>query len=155
MRKNLYKNCSHPDLLSHSQVKDFNYASSCVCINKGNGTFDVGKLPVQSQLSCINAIQFMDVNNDGYPDMITGGNQLGFLPQFERLDGSFGDVLLNDGKGNFIIQPHRKTGFNWRGMVRDIKKININGNEAILVLQNDEYPQLYFRSVNSSIKKAK
>lgn len=143
------------ELISHSQVKEFNYASSCVCLNKGNGIFEIKNLPVQFQLSCMNSIQFMDLNNDGYADMITGGNQLGFLPQFERLDGSFGDILINDGKGNFIAQPQRKTGFNWRGMVRDIKKININGNEAILVLQNDEYPQLYFRSVNGTIKKIK
>ena len=58
-------------------------------------------------------------------------------------------------KGNFAIQPQRKTGFNWRGMVRDIKRISINGNDAILVLQNDEFPQLYFRSVNNTTKKQK
>ena len=63
--------------------------------------------------------------------MVTGGNQLGFPPQFERLDASFGDVLLNDGKGNFIERPE-KTGFNSRGIVREIKKININGNKQSL-----------------------
>ena len=143
------------DVIDRSQVKVFNYAASCICINKGNGQFEVKELPVQSQFSCINAIQFMDLNQDGFNDIITGGNQLGFLPQFERLDGSFGDILINDGKGNFTTQPQRQTGFNWRGMVRDIKRININGNDAILVLQNDEYPQLYFRSVTNTINKQK
>jgi ASPIC and UnbV./FG-GAP repeat. len=143
------------DAIDRSDIKVFNYASSCICMNNGNGSFEVKKLPVQSQLSCVNAIQLMDLNQDGFNDIITGGNQFGFLPQFERLDGSFGDILINDGKGNFISVPQQKTGFKWRGMVRDIKRINVNGGEAILVLQNDEYPQLYFRTVNNTTKNKK
>ncbi len=42
------------------------------------------------------------------PDLILGGNEFGFLPQFGRLDGSFGDVLMNDGKGNFTLHGQRK-----------------------------------------------
>ena len=48
----------------------------------------IKELPVMSQISCINAILPIDVNTDGYIDLVTGGNQFGFLPQFEKLDGS-------------------------------------------------------------------
>src|SRR5678815_3130945 len=41
-------------VISKSVIKKFNYSSSCVAINNGNGNFTVQKLPPMSQLSCIN-----------------------------------------------------------------------------------------------------
>src|SRR5689334_924764 len=108
------------ELLSKSVVKKFNYPSSCIAINNGNGNFTIQKLPPMSQLSCINVIHCMDVNGDGRVDLVTGGNQFGFLPQFERLDASLGDVLINKGNGQFIWQDAVKTGLNLRGEERDI-----------------------------------
>ena len=58
------------------------------------------------QLSSVNSLQLTDVNGDGYTDIIAGGNEFGFLPQFGRLDASFGNVLLNDGKGHFTEFMH-------------------------------------------------
>src|SRR5438045_7128873 len=89
------------DMLSKSLVKKFNYSSSCIAINRGHGKFTVEKLPVMAQLSCVNVIHCMDVNNDGHIDLVLGGNQFGFLPQFERLDASLGDVLINNEQGVF------------------------------------------------------
>ena len=100
------------DIINSSIVKEFNYASSCIAFNEGGGKFRIEKLPVMSQLSCINRILVSDINNDGKPDLITGGNQFGFLPQFEKLDGNFGDVLLNQGKGLFNWQEAAQTGDN-------------------------------------------
>jgi hypothetical protein len=88
-------------VLGKAQLKKFNYVSSCIAINNGNGSFTIQNLPPLSQLSCINVFHTTDLNNDSFPDLVTGGNQFGFLPQFERLDASIGDVLINDGKGNF------------------------------------------------------
>ena len=131
------------DLISSSIVKQFNYAPSCVAINEGNGKFSLKTLPVMAQLSCINAIQPVDINFDGYPDLVTGGNQFGFLPQFEKLDGSFGDVLINDGKGGFIWQESKRTGIDLRGELRDIAIIKNAKGTFLLCLQNNEYPLLY------------
>ena len=55
------------DMLKQSIVKKFTYASSCVAINDGKGNFTVHKLPARSQLSCINAIHCMDLNQDDLP----------------------------------------------------------------------------------------
>jgi hypothetical protein len=95
------------------------------------------------QLSSVNATSCMDVNKDDKIDLILGGNLYTFLPQFERLDASFGDVLLNDGKGNFTWVPQKKTGLNVRGQVRDIVEIPGEKFPYILFLINDEYPALY------------
>ena len=80
-------------MLKTSQVKKFNYCASVVAINQGNGHFIIHKLPAMVQLSSVNAIRLLDVNNDHFPDLVMGGNEFGFMPQFARLDGSFGDVL--------------------------------------------------------------
>ena len=96
-----------------------------------------------SQLSCINAFYSLDLNYDNLPDLVTGGNQFGFLPQFERLDASFGDVLINNGKGRFIWQDDAKTGINLRGEMRDIVEIKGRTKKFLLFLQNNEYPVLF------------
>jgi hypothetical protein len=139
------------ELMQKCVTKQFNYSSSCVAVNHGNGNFTVHKLPVMAQLSCINHFQCMDLNHDGYVDLVTGGNQFGFLPQFERLDANLGDVLINNGKGGFIAQDASKTGLKIRGEVRDIVEINDKKDKCLLFLQNNEYPVLY--QVNEKNKK--
>ena len=95
------------------------------------------------QLSSVNAIQCTDLNGDGFPDLIIGGNEFGFLPQFGRLDGSFGDVLINDGKGNFTFMEQCQIRIEYAGQVRDIALIKGQKNTRVLFLINDEFPVLY------------
>lgn len=97
-----------------------------------------------TQLSSINSIRSLDVNGDGENDLILGGNLSTFLPQFERLDGSFGDVLLNDGKGNFKWVMQKKTGLDVEGMVRDLVTIPQKNGTYVLFLRNNDYPVSYF-----------
>jgi hypothetical protein len=139
------------DVMKNCVAKLFTYPSSCVAINNGDGSFVVHKLPVMSQLSCINRFYCMDLNNDGFMDIVTGGNQFGFLPQFERLDASTGDVLINNGKGGFIWQDAPKTGLKLRGEVRDIAEVKTKKGKCLLFLQNNDYPVLY--ELNKTIKK--
>ncbi len=132
-----------PEVLKRATVKQFNYCSSVVAINNGKGNFTIQKLPLMSQLSCVNAVYCRDMNNDGFADLILGGNQFGFLPQYERLDGSFGDVLLNDGKGNFTWQDPFITGLHLRGVIRDIQPLKIKQADHLLFLQNNDLPVLF------------
>jgi hypothetical protein len=140
-KKSIQELFSH-DILAKSVIKKFNYSSSCIAINEGNGKFLIKKLPPMAQLSCINVVQSMDLNSDGYPDLILGGNQFGFLPQFERLDASLGDVLINNGNGEFVSEDVSKTGLKLRGEMRDIAEIKSKAKKYLLFLQNNEYPVL-------------
>ena len=130
-------------MLDASLVKKFNYCPSIVAFNEGNGRFTIRELPPMVQFSSVNAIQCADVNQDGIPDLILGGNEFGFLPQFGRLDAGFGDVLINDGKGNLTWLGKDKSGVEVSGQTRDIAKINGTGRTSFLFLVNDEYPVLY------------
>jgi hypothetical protein len=130
-------------LLDSSLVKKFNYCSSIIAFNEGNGRFKIQPMPQMLQFSSVNAIRYLDLNGDGYTDLILGGNEFGFLPQFGRLDASFGNVLVNDGKGNLRCPDMGQTGLYVPGQTRDIALIKKNGKTAVLFLVNDEFPVLY------------
>jgi enediyne biosynthesis protein E4 len=72
-----------------------------------------------------------------------GGNEFGLLPQFGRLDGSLGHVLLNNGKGGFSWVPPSRSGLDLPGQLRDIVLLPAKDHYNILFLQNNEYPALY------------
>jgi len=95
------------------------------------------------QLSSVNAIQSLDINGDGFKDLVMAGNLLHFQPQLERLDGSYGYVLLNDGKGNFNWVESLKSGLQVEGMVKDIQHLKIKNKDYFLFLRNNDCPVLY------------
>jgi len=129
--------------LNSSLVKLFNYPSSIIALNKGKGKFVIQKLPAMAQISSTNSILQMDVNNDGFMDLILGGNNFGFPPQFGRLDASYGDVLVNDRKGGFSRLDYLQSGLEVKGEVRDIKEISSPEKTFVLFLVNDQFPVLY------------
>ena len=140
--------------IKDARVKEVNYPSSCIAYNDGKGNFSVKKLPLQVQLSSVNAIKVTDVNNDGYADIIAAGNCFDLLPQFCRLDASYGHVLLNNKKGNFIEVPMEKTGINVMGQTRDILYITYKKDPSFLFLENNDLPVMYkLRSDKTETKK--
>ena len=130
-------------LLDSSLVKKFNYCSSIVAFNEGDGKFKIQPLPQMLQFSSVNAIRCLDLNQDGSTDLVLGGNEFGFLPQFGRLDASFGNVLINDGKGNLSCPGMDRTGLYIPGQTRDIALIKGKGETGVLFLVNDDFPVLY------------
>lgn len=132
-----------PEIISKATTKVFNYCSSVVALNNGKGSFTIQPLPARVQLSSVNAVAVADVNADGIADLITGGNLFEFPPQFGRLDAGYGDVLLNDGKGNYRWVAPVKSGISVKGSVKDIKVINLKNGKQLLVLQNNERPVMY------------
>lgn len=137
------QNLFDESLLHASLVKQFNYTSSCVALNNGKGQFTVMNLPQQVQLSSVNAIKIIDLDGDRNNDLVTAGNQFDFLPLFGRLDGNFGTILLNDGKGNFIYKKAAQNGLMARGATRDITLIRVKNRDCLLFLRNDDYPLMF------------
>ncbi|MEO6960922.1 MAG: VCBS repeat-containing protein [Puia sp.] len=138
-------------LLKSSLVKMFNFTSSIIAINQGNGQFAIHRLPAEVQLSSVNAIHGIDFNRDGKMDLVLGGNEFGFLPQFGRLDASFGHILLNKGNGDFSWISPVHSGLQVEGQIRDISELKGKNKDYILFLRNDEIPVLY--EVNNHAEK--
>lgn len=131
------------DIIKTCSIKQFNYCASVIAYNEGNGQFRIEKMPALMQLSSVNAIHITDLDNDGKPDIIAGGNEYGFLPQFERLDASRGSVMLNKGRSGFQLLAADESGLNVNGQVRDIQEIKTPSGKQLIFLRNDMYPVLF------------
>jgi hypothetical protein len=129
--------------MEKSSKRLFNYSLSYVALSTGDGKFITKVLPVEVQLSAVKAISLADVDGDGYPDILLAGNEHGFVPQFSRLDASFGSVLLNDKSGSFTHVPESKTGICVKGEVKDIAALTIDNKKHLLFLVNNNNPVLF------------
>lgn len=136
------------EALDKARVLEANYFKSVVAINDGNGQFTVTPLPKEVQLSCVCDISCTDLNGDGAPDLVMGGNFSGFLPQFSRLDASYGHVLLNDARGGFSILPNQLSGFSVTGDMKSLTQIKIGEETYLVATVNDAAPRVF--SINNS-----
>jgi enediyne biosynthesis protein E4 len=142
-----------PGELKNVVIKQINYMASVIATNNGNGKFSIRPLPVMAQMSCVKTMLCTDLDNDGDNDLIIGGNEFNFQPQLGRLDACTGQVLLNDGKGNFSILSPAASGLNFNGMIRHILPVDIQKEKGFLFLQNDALPALF--KLNTAILKNK
>ena len=132
------------DKLKNAILKQAVISETIIAVNEGGGKFSIKELPGRVQFSCVCGISCMDVNNDGNLDLVMGGNNFEFKPQFSRLDASFGNVLLGDGKMNFEWQDYGKSGFNIKSEVKYLQKFkDRNGNTFIIAAINDEKPKIF------------
>ena len=130
-------------VLAQARQLEFTYCASVVALGDGKGGFTVQPLPVPVQLSSVNAVLPIDLNADGRVDLVVGGNLFTFPPQFGRLDASYGEVLLGDGRGGFSCLDQRASGLMLKGQVRDIQPLSLKNQPCLLITQNDEVPLLY------------
>ena len=139
------------DKIKKATVKQVDYFKSVIAINDGKGNFTLQELPLSTQLSSVCAAYICDMNNDGKPDIILGGNNFNFLPQYGRIDGGYGEVLLN--KGNMNFEPIRfpESGLFIKGMIKDIKPLKIKGLDYLMIAVNNEKVRLL--QVNTAQKK--
>lgn len=137
-----YKDQTISDVFSPEQVAgaarlEVYQLATSVFINDGKGVFDMRPLPMEAQVSPVYGIAVDDVNGDGHPDILMGGNLYRVKPEAGRYDASFGCVLAGDGKGNFEALPAKQTGFKVDGEVRDILVLKRRGDEIFLVSRNN------------------
>ncbi len=131
------------ETLIKAQKLQFNFCSSIIALNDGKGHFNVKPLPLEVQLSSLNAICTTDINGDGKTDILAGGNMFSFPPQFGRLDASYGHVLINKGLGEFSYVENKKTGLNIKGQIKDIKEVKTKKGRKFIITQNDESSLVY------------
>ena len=131
------------ELMKGARQKKFNFCQSEIAWNEGNGKFRIEVLPVEVQWSSLNAVVITDINADRQPDLVFGGNKFGFPPQFGRLDGNDGQLLLNEGKGKFRLLPHPLSGIFLHGEIKQIRPLQVKGQPALIFALNSNKPVVY------------
>ncbi|HEY8396905.1 MAG TPA: FG-GAP-like repeat-containing protein [Flavihumibacter sp.] len=124
-------------LLDQALLLQVNYTKSCIVYTGREGVQQVEPLDFRVQLSSVNAIHVTDINKDGLPDLVLGGNMYSFQPQFGQLDASFGHVLLNEKNGLKYLSP-LETGLDVQGAIRDFATINTKTGRRLIVVRNNE-----------------
>lgn len=140
------------DKIKKSQLREASYFKSVIAINDGKGQFIFQELPTEIQLSSMCVSQITDVNKDGKPDIIMGGNHFTYLPQYGRNDASCGEVLLNKGNLQFEVLKNAQSGLMVKGMMRDIKPLKIKGKEYLMLGINNERVQLITLNNTKDVK---
>ena len=131
-------------------LKAYNFKSG-IWLNKGKNEFEFKPFPEMAQLSSINSILSKDLNADGQPDLIVGGNLFVSESETPRNDAGYGLVLINQGAGSFKAMQASVSGLFIPGDVKVMKKINLKGTEAILIGNNDAPAQLF--EINKTVAK--
>lgn len=132
------------ETFDRSIVKEGTIQESIIAINEGGGEFTIKKLPGRVQLSCVCGITCTDINGDGFVDLIMGGNNFEFKPQFSRLDANFGSILLGNEKLDFKWQNYDESGFLIKGEVKYIERFkDSNGKRFVIAAINDNRPKVF------------
>jgi hypothetical protein len=138
--KKAFQDLFKKELVDKAAMKLYNYTSSIIAWGKGNGQFDIQRLPNEVQFSSLNAMVSTDVNADGKTDLVMGGNQFGFLPQFGRLDANYGLVLINKGKRVLEVVEDKQSGLAITGQVRDMVLFQEGAHKKVLFFRNNQAP---------------
>ncbi len=114
--------------------------ANCILENKDNERFEFRPLPNEVQISSINKILPVDINDNGKKDLILLGNLYGSEVETPRNDASYGHYLESKGDGKFKVINSKESGLYVRGDVRGASIIQIGnkGNKALLIGRNND-----------------
>jgi hypothetical protein len=120
------------EVLQQAIVHQAENLNSSVLIREGSN-LTLHALPTEAQFSPVYAIEVLDLDEDGIPDLLLGGNYYKLKPEIGRLDGFDGGFFKGKGDGTFVFVSALESGLKVTGEVRDI--VSIAGN--ILFARNN------------------
>ncbi len=115
---------------------------SIILINKGENKFKIEKLPPLAQSIPILASDTYDINEDGYEDVIVGGNIYNTEVETPRLDNQFAIILISDKNKNYIALGPDKSGLYLSGNTKSLKIID-RKNPKLLVANNNSNLEVF------------
>lgn len=123
--------------LENARVLTVNTFSSVYLENSGNGGFTQHLLPEEAQTSKIFSFYSEDLNDDGYEDILLGGNFYGGNMYQGRYDAGYGLMLKNIRDRDFQAVGPQASGFFLRGEIRDIISLFTSTGKIIVVARNN------------------
>ena len=119
--------------LERSALYQVQTLKTTVFFNDGERGFSHHPLPTEAQIAPVYGICPVDVNGDGYLDLVLGGNLHEVQPEWGSYDASRGTLLLGSKNRTFTAVPLPQSGLNLDGEVRGIVHHQRDGQEFIVV----------------------
>ena len=138
----IYKNKKMNELLDKSAMKNtkilevYNLAS-LILKNESGIKFQIDTLPFMAQISPIYSILSDDLNNDGYNDIILGGNLSEIKPEFGPSKASYSSLFIGNKDSKFEYITSNKSGIFIDGDLRDLVKMKINKKDSYIFALNN------------------
>ncbi len=123
----------------HLKAKTF---ASSYFENINGKSFTRSNLPPAAQVSSINNILVRDFDKDGNKDLLLSGNLFSSEIETPRNDAGNGIWLKGNGQGGFKTTSIMQSGFYAPMDAKDMKIIQCNGFEAVLIANNDHILQV-------------
>lgn len=127
------------DMLNNSERHICHTSASIVCFRlPGTDDFRVYTLPVEAQFAPVQQSTSMDLNGDGYAELIVAANFFPVKPEIGRLDAVGSLILMNQQDNTFTSVFGKDVGIIAQGDMRGVKWLR-SGSDLLLVfvLNND------------------
>ncbi len=146
LKYNSYKNQTVYDIFNaekiNSSIVNYIYNLETAIFINDSSSFNKIEIPIESQFSTTNAIHVDDYNNDGYKDIIIGGNLYNVKPEVGRYDAQYGLLLLGNKEG-FVSTNNNFSGVSFKGQTRELLKLKRNNENILFVLNNNDKLQSF------------
>jgi enediyne biosynthesis protein E4 len=138
-----------PEELKDSYQLSANYLQTSVIINQGGGKLEIRPLPNLAQVAPVNGIVVLDADGDGNLDACLVGNDYGNEPTVGQYDAFTGLFLKGNGKGEFVVQAPKQSGFQVWGDAKGLAKIQFKEHEYLIATQNRDAIKFFSTNSNS------
>jgi len=140
------------DILPEEKVEDavvYQIESfESIILENRNGKLVKKSLPFQAQISPIKSSVVLDINEDGYKDIVVVGNHYGVEVETTRYDAGYGAVFLGNKNLEYSFVPPTESGFYipkdsrdiivQKGIGEDIRFFIANNNELISIFDKND-----------------
>lgn len=132
-----FENSFLPEELDNAYVvKSHKFASSHL-ENLGDGTFKISDLPQEAQVAPVEGIVVLDLDHDGFEDLLLTGNSYSTEVATGRYDALKGLLLQGRGNGSFKTISLEESGFINDGDASGLAILNNDGRFQVVVANND------------------
>jgi hypothetical protein len=139
------------EIFSKFQIKEAPYLKSnqfesLMLYNQKGKNFTAQALPIEAQFSPIADIAVEDVDQDGYLDLILGGNTTAVASYFGSYQGNWGLILKGDANGSF--KTFKESPLKIKGDVKKIKELTVGTKKWFVFAKNNSSLEVFSSSKN-------
>jgi hypothetical protein len=139
------------EVFAKFQIKDAPYLKSnqfesLVLYNQRGKNFIAKALPIEAQFSPIEDIVVEDIDQDGYLDLVLGGNATAVASYFGSYQGNWGLILKGDATGSF--KTFKESSLKIKGDVKQIREVTVGTNKWLIFAKNNSSLEVFSISKN-------